>query len=200
MKRKMGLGLIFGAVIPLAVVATAWACGVLATLKLNTKTAVPNQVVTATGNNWFGSGPVSIHMSSRGGTVLASTTPDLTSRISTPLRIPANARPGYYVLIATEYKADGSPVVGTPGRTTVRVLASGKSSAHRSVVAASPWGSSTPAGPGGSVATAAHAGASNSPAAWPMLLAVGLSLTLLASGITLAGRRHRTATHPQLGI
>lgn len=200
MKRKnIGLGFIFGAVVPLAVVSTAWACGILATLKLNTKTVSPNQVVTATGNNYSGSGPVSIHLKSRTGAVLASTSPDPASRIATSLTIPANTRPGYYVLIATEYKADGTPVAGTPGRTVIRVLGSG-SAAHRAAVAVSPWGSSTPTGPAGSTAPSARADGSSSQATLPMLLAVALSMTLLASGVKLAGRRPRAATAPQLGL
>lgn len=200
MKRKMGLFLIFGAVVPLAVVSAAWACGVLATLKLNTRTAAPNQVVAATGNNYYGSAPVSIHLNTRNGPVVATTSPDPSSRISTPLTIPANTRPGYHVLIAIEYKPDGTTlVVGTPGRTTVRVVASGKA-ARRAAVAASPWGSPTPKGPVGSMAPAAHAGGSSSPAVMPMLLALALSLSLLASGMTLSGRRNRTRTAPQFGV
>jgi len=205
MRRKVGLSLVFGAVLPLAVASTAWACGVLATLTLNTSVASPNQTVTATGKNYKGTTPVSIHLMSRGGTVVATVNPPGSAGgFSQAFQVPANTNPGWYVLVATQATAAGTPAAGTPGRTTLRIQGSGAAATARSHrgAAASPWGSSDPTAPTGSAAPVAREGGGlTSPAVLPMLLAVVLSLTLLASGLTLAGRRNQTATsRAQLGV
>ncbi len=205
MRRKVGLSLVFGAVLPLAVASTAWACGVLATLTLNTSVASPNQTVTATGKNYRGANPVSIHLMSRGGPVVTTASADPSGRFTATFPIPANTNPGWYVLIATEPKSatDPTPALGTPGRTTLRIQGSGAAATARSHrgAAASPWGSSDPTAPTGSAAPVARDGGGlTSPAVLPMLLAVVLSLTLLASGLTLAGRRGRPASRLPLGI
>ncbi len=202
MRRKAGFGLIFGAVIPLVVVSTAWACGVLSTLKLNTSSASPGQSVTAIGVNYSvrpGVSAVTIHLVSRTGTVVANTVPGPGRDIDATFPIPGNTKPGTYILLATQYNANGTPVAGTPGRTTVRIQGSTKAHHARKAVAATPWGSTQPPGPAGS-AVAHGAGGSSSPALLPMLLAVALSLTLLASGLTLAGRRNKTANRLHLSV
>lgn len=199
MKRKAGLFLIFGAVIPLAVASAAWACGVLSTLTLNTKTASPGASVTAVGVNYSakaGASPVTIHLATRTGKVLATTVPDAGGHINATFPIPASTRAGWYVVMATQSNPDGSPKAGTPGRTTLRVQAAGKS---HNVVAVSPWSTANPAGPAASVAH--EAGGSGSPALMPMLLAVVLSLALLMGGLTLAGgRRNRATNRLPLGV
>ncbi len=203
MRRKMGLALIFGAVIPLAVASTAWACGVLSTLTLNSSSASPGQSVTAIGVNYSpraGASPVTIHLKTRTGKVLATTVPNAGGNINTTFPIPSTTKPGWYVVMATQSNADGTPKAGTPGRTTLRVR--GPAKAHRShaAVAVSPWSASKPTGPAGPAVSVAHdGGGSGSLALMPMLLAVALSLTLLASGLTLAARRGRSTRLP-LGI
>lgn len=203
MRRKVGLSLMFMAVIPLAVASAAWACGVLATLKLNTSVASPGQSVTAVGVNYStraGASPVAIHLMTRTGKVVATTVPTSSGAIDVTFPIPHATRPGRYVVQATQFNPDGTPKAGTPGRTTLRIKGSGKAGSARKAAAVSPWGASTPARPG-SPNAAAHASSSlSSPGLVPMLLAVVLSLTLLASGLTLAGRRKRTTGQLQAGI
>jgi hypothetical protein len=124
MRRRVGLFLVIGSVLPLVAVSAAWACGVLATLKLDTKVAAPGEAITATGKNYTtaaGSTPVVLHLKSRTGTTLASTTPNASGRISTTFPLPESLDPGWYVIVATQYLASGSPKSGTPGRTTLRV-------------------------------------------------------------------------------
>lgn len=203
-RSKIGFGLIFAAVIPLAVASTAWACGVLATLKLDTWSVSPGQSVTAIGVNYSvrpGVSPVTIHLVSRTGKVIANTVPGSGRGINTTFPIPANTKPGWYVIMATQYNANGTPVAGTPGRTTLRVRGSVAAHHAQKASAVSPWSSSKPIGPAGASVSVAHdAGGSNSPGALPMLLAVVLSLGLLGTGLTLAGRRSRSSRRMGVGI
>jgi len=195
MRRRLGFLLIFGAAISLVVASTAWACGVLATLKVSSSSGTPGQQLTATGRNYSAAGnasPVQIRWNSRNGPVLQNATPDTAGNINTTFNVPANASPGWYVVMATQ-TVGGVPKSGTPGRTTVRV--------EGAAAQAAPWSSSKPAGPGGTGATVALDPApSGSPAFMPTLLGIVLSLGLLGGGLTLIGRgRSRTATRPPLG-
>lgn len=203
MRQKIGVSLILAAVVPLAVASTAWACGVLATLTFNTQVASPGQTLTATGVNYSNAnafGPVNIRLMTRHGQTLATTSPAAGGGISTPVTLPSKLGSGWYVVLATQYNlATGAPKAGTPGRTTVHVVKG--SAARHGAVAGSPWGSSKPPGPSASAASAPHnGGGSSSPALLPMLVAIALSLALLASGMTLAGRRNAPAHRPQLGV
>ena len=194
MRRKIGLILVFGAALPLAIASAAWACGILATLAVDKKVAAPGEAVTATGRNWTtaaGSSPVTIRLQSRSGQVLATTAAQTGGTIRETFAVPASLSPGWYVLVATQFNADGTPKTGTPGRTTLRV----QGGARDSAVAGAPWGSSTPAGP---AASAARDGGSGSLLA--ILLAGTLSLTMLASGWKLLSRRSRTVGEPQFGL
>jgi hypothetical protein len=202
MKRRVGFLLIVSAAVPLVVVATAWACGVLATLRLDKTVAAPNQSLTASGVNYgqvtAGNSPVQLRWNSRTGPVLREVTPDGKGNIDTTVDVPANTKPGWYVLMATQYKVvDGTPKAGTPGRTTLRVQGAGKSSS----APVAPWSSSKPTGPGGAGAPVAVHGGSGSPASLPALLGVLLSLALLGTGVTLVARgRVRTANRPLHGV
>jgi hypothetical protein len=183
--------LIFGALVPLAVAATAWACGVLATLKVDSSVASPGQTLTVSGINYSDSAqftPVQIRWNSRTGPVLKEVS-TVGGRFSTTVQVPGNAAPGWYVLNGTQYNiANGTPKSGTPGRTTLRVQGAGAG-------AASPWSS----GPGG--AAVPVDGGPGGPPLVPTLLGVMLSLGLLGSGLTLVSRsRTRKANRPLLGV
>jgi hypothetical protein len=190
MRRKTGLGLMMGAVLPLALASVAWACGVLATVKLNTKVASPGQAVTATGKNYSaaaGASAVTLRLKNRSGPLLATTTPDASGRINTQFQLPGNLSPGWYVVLALQNNANGTPKSGTPGRTSFRVQGAARNAA------ASPWAASQPSAPpndgGGPIGRS------------PVLmgLAVLLSLGMLSGGMALAGRR-RSRPRPQLGV
>jgi hypothetical protein len=193
MRRRVGLFLVIGSVLPLVAVSAAWACGVLATLKLDTKVAAPGEAITATGKNYTtaaGSTPVVLHLKSRTGTTLASTTPNASGRISTTFPLPESLDPGWYVIVATQYLASGSPKSGTPGRTTLRVTGT----RHRSATAA-PWGAT-----GGPAQPSASSGGSDTggQGLLPLVLAIALSLSMLGGGWLLLARR--TASGPQFGV
>ena len=194
MRRKAGLFLIFGAALPLLVASTAWACGVLATLKLSERTAAPGASLTATGKNYSATGSdITLRLKGRNGTVLKTVAP--AGRLNTTFTVPSDLSPGWYTVLATQNSSPTStnPKSGTPGRTSLRVAA-----ASRSGAAVAPWNSAKPSGPAASAApAAADAGGS---ATLPMVLAMVLSLTMLAGWLLFIGRRNGAASRPQLGL
>lgn len=195
MRRKLGLSLVFGAALPLAVASVAWACGVLATLSLDQKVAAPGQTINASGRNWSsaaGASAVTVRLKSRTGDILATTAAKPDGSISQGFALPTSLSPGWYVVLATQFNANGTPKTGTPGRTTLRV----QGSARNAAVAAAPWSSSEPKGP----AAAAAATEGGSGALIAILLAGLLSLTMLASGWKLLSRRGRTVPTAQFGV
>jgi len=184
--------LIIGAVIPLAVAATAWACGNLATLK-GPGAAAPGSTITVTGSNYRAVGPntpVQIRLDSRNGRVLPggeSITPNSANRISAQVSL-AGVSSGYHLLLGTQYSTTtGAPTSGTPGRTTIRVQGSSASSSS-----GSSWGS-----PGAPVKV--DAGGPGGSAPLSTLVGIGLSLVLLGTGSTLVARSRRAAKRPALG-
>jgi hypothetical protein len=188
-KRMVGMLLVFGAALPLAIASVAWACGVLATVTLDKKVAAPGQSVTMTGKNYAnttvgGASAVTVRLQSRKGTVL-TTVPATLGKISDTFTIPTSVSPGWYVVLATQNNANGTPKSGTPGRTTLRI----QGSSAAATPAAAPWSSSTPSG--GSHATAGPGSGAPSPLA--ILLASALSLTMLVGGWKLLSRKSRAA-------
>lgn len=185
MRRKFGVLLIFAAAVPLAAASAAWACGVLATLTLDTRVASPGQTVTATGINYATSNAtaVTLRLNSRNGTPIATATPTSPGgRINQTFSLPSNIDPGWYVMLATQFTNSGAPKSGTPGRFAFRVQGDARSSG---TPAAAPARTAPPSGPSGSLL--------------PMLLATLLSVTMLAGGWTLV-RKRRPVSAPRLGI
>src|SRR5215210_8726569 len=124
MNRKRGaLAAVFMLAIPLAVAATAFACGSLATLKLNRATANAGDQVSARGGS-FNTSPrasaVQLRFNSRNGRVLWEGRPRSNGRFSATFDAP-KARGGYYVILATQTGPDGRPAAGTPGRAPLRL-------------------------------------------------------------------------------
>jgi hypothetical protein len=198
MRRKVGLFLVFGAVLPLAAASAAWACGVLATLKLDTKVASPGQQITATGKNYSPSpaaSGVTLTLKTRSGQVLSTASAVGTGTINQPFTLPQNLSPGWYVVIASQ-TLNGVPKTGTPGRTSLRVQGA---SSRNGVVPAAPWGSSTPSGPTAASAPVAVDGAGGQ-STWIMLLAALGSVAMLGVGWTLVGRKTRALPQSQLGV
>lgn len=190
-KRTFGIMLVFGAALPLAVASVAWACGVLATVTLDKKVASPGQAVGITGKNYAnttvgGASPVTVRLQSRSGTVL-TTVPAVGGKITDTFTVPSNVSPGWYVVLATQNNANGTPKSGTPGRTTLRIQGSAGATA-------APWGSSNPSGPAASQAPVGSG--SGSPSPLMILLASALSLTMLLGGWKLL-RKSRAASEPQ---
>lgn len=198
MRRRVGQLFIFGAAAPLVIlVSSAWACGVLSTLKAAPSTAAPGQTVQASGANYANEvgtvfTPVQIRLDSRSGPVLKEVTP-VNRKFNTTFEVPASAGPGDHLLIATQHRlSDGTAKAGSPGRTTMRVTGA---AAGSSAPAASPWGNSGPGSPGGSAASVDARGSDYAP-----LMGIGLSLAMLTIGVTLVARdRASRGRKPLLG-
>ena len=161
--------------VPLAIVATAFACANLASAKLSRAAASPGTTVSFMGRNFnsnAAASPVSIRWNGRAGQVLATARPASTGKVSTTFTVP-NVKAGYYIVVATQTGPNGRPASGTPGRAPLRVAAR-RSSSSTVVVAPAPTGGGT---------------------AGPQALPVGLGLSafMLVGGLmTLAVRRRRT--------
>ncbi len=197
MRRRAGQLFIFGAAAPLVIlVSSAWACGVLATLKVAPSTAAPGQTVQASGvsfsDDMAAFTPVQIRLDSRSGDVLQEVTP-VAGRFNATFQVPASAGAGDHLVIATQNRiSDGTPKAGTPGRTTIRVAGA---AAGSSAPAASPWSNSGPGAPGGSAASVDARDSGYAP-----LLGIGLSLVMLSIGVTLVARdRASRSRRPLLG-
>lgn len=189
MRRRVGFLFIIFAAIPVAVFAsTAWACGALTTLSASKSVVAPNEVIQVTGRN-FSNGPaatppgtntaVQIRWASRSGPILTEAPEGGT--FTKPVRIPASATPGWYVLNGTQFNATtGVPKSGSPARTVLRVQGA-------AVASTAPWGAATPTSGGG-------------PASPDVPLpGILLSVAMLATGIALVfrdkGKKARRAAH-----
>jgi hypothetical protein len=185
MDRRHGvLAAVVVLAIPLAVAATAFACGSLATLKLNRATAPVGADVKAVGGNYNSSpraSTVQLRFNGRNGRVLWEGRPSADGRLTGTFAAP-DARPGHYVIVATQTGPDGRPAAGTPGRTPLRITRAAASSKSEAAVPAAPFASPPADGP-------------PPPAIAPVtVLAIGLgSLGLLGGGIAVVrtGRRRR---------
>ena len=182
-RRKLAVLAVVGIVgVPLSVVATAFACANLAALKLDHAGATPGTQVAFKGRNFnsnVAASAVQLRWNSRNGQVLSEARPGAGGKIRGILTVP-KARPGYYIIVATQTGPNGRIASGTPGRASLKIRAASSSS---SVVAA-------PVTPGGGPTT---------PQPW--LIGAGLlGVALLAGVSTIAIRRRpvRSALAAQL--
>ena len=180
MRRKFGLFLACGLLLPLVV--TASASGQGATLRISDTTPSPGDQVTLTGTGFSNASPVSIRFDSRYGAERASGTATSAGVLQPnplPLTIPANLSPGWHLIFATQtVEATGRARGFTPGRVRINVGAPSS---------------------GGSAAPAPGGGRGGLPGSPLGLLAVGSALILLATGATLTARKLRAQNRPQLG-
>ena len=171
MRRRVGLFLFCGLVLPLVLTANASAQG--AVLELTPKSGPPGTVITVAGSSYNGStattitGGVNIRLDTRDAEVLANGLPGTNGRFTTSFPIPAGTTPGEHLVIGTQTTVRDRHTFGTPGRAKLTVTAAASSA-------------SAPPGRGTSQAT----------------IAVGslmVALVLLAGG-ALAVRRQRAHT------
>ncbi len=180
MRRRAAVFLVVGAVSPLAFAANASAQG--AVLKLSTSTAAPGQTITASGrgfSNAAGVSGVTIRLSTRAGRALSSAvTPDTAGKIDVTFPIPANVSPGWYLVLGTQTRANGTAQSFTPGRTTLRVQGAA----------------------GQAAAAASRGGGSDGPGPVAVLAAAMSALLVLAAGAALTARRLWTLNRPRVGV
>ncbi len=102
--------------------AAAWACIPVATLDVTPQQVMPGQEVTVSGVFYGKKSPVVMHFNALDGPVLAQFTPSKDGIISGRLAIPADAKPGNYVLVATQEPVRGETTWGVPSRALVTVV------------------------------------------------------------------------------
>jgi hypothetical protein len=110
-------------------VSAAWACIAGPTLNLNPAQVKPGQEVALSGFSYNGERPIVVRFNALDGPVLGTFQP-VEGRFGDPeflrgtVKIPADTKPGSYVLIAAQYAADGS-LASVPVRALVTVTSSG---------------------------------------------------------------------------
>jgi hypothetical protein len=114
----IGLGTAAGALVLAA--AAAWACVPVATLNVNPTQVTAGQEVTVTGGSYNNAKPVVMRWGGLDGPVLAELTTS-GGRINGTVTVPADARPGNYVLLATQETAPGATTWGVPARVLISV-------------------------------------------------------------------------------
>jgi len=133
--------------VPLAVVATAFACANLATLKLDHATVAAGSDVTAYGRNFnsnAAASTVTLRFNSRSGRVLWEGRPGSNGKLTANFAAPA-AQAGQYVILATQTGVDGRPAAGTPGRAPLKIKGGASSAVAPPVGSGGPTLPSVPA-------------------------------------------------------
>lgn len=130
MRRRIGLFLVTGMLLPLAVAAEASAQGATLTVTApSTGQATPGQVITVTGTGFNPTnahvGGVDIRLNTRDSEPLANTNPTPQGTITAEFPLPqaASLPPGEHLLIGTQVTTRGRHTFGTPGRTKLRIVA-----------------------------------------------------------------------------
>lgn len=169
MRRRVGLFLFCGLVLPLVIVANAPAQS--STVVATPGSATRGQPIVVTGSGYSQAGGVDIRLDFRNAEPMASTSVDTSGRFRAEFPVPQAVTPGVHLLIATQTTAAGRHRGFTPGRGKLRVLA-----------AASTAG----AAPGGAPGDGAP----------PALLLLAMTLIVLAGSAMLTVRRLRTPNRP----
>lgn len=127
MRRRIGLFLVTGMLLPLAMAAEASAQGATLTVTVpSTGQATPGQVITVTGTGYNPTnahvGGVDIRLNTRDAEPLANANPTPQNTITAEFPLPLSLAPGEHLLIATQVTTRGRHTFGTPGRTKLRIL------------------------------------------------------------------------------
>lgn len=148
----------------LLLAAPAFACTPKADFIANMASAQAGAPVELTGSNWDAEGmPVKIHWTayqSNSSQVLFSVTPDAKGAFKATATIPADARPGFYELSATQTRGSGERKVAQLQQGRFQVLEPGQQPAPRA-----PEQQSSPAQPEANTATAPEASPAPQPEA-----------------------------------
>jgi len=183
MMRKLGGTLFSGAAILLVSAMTAWACTNLSTLNLSEAAGQPGARVDVTGSSFAtadsGGRAVQLHWNGDNGEVLAKAKPNAAGSISAAVKVPADAQPGYNVIVATQATKEG-PAFGTPARASFRVGSAA---------------SSSEAPPSGVPAGVVEQGTSTGVVALTVALGL-LGIVLFGAGLSLFSRELRRRSVP----
>jgi hypothetical protein len=123
MARRLMVTALVVAVTGVVLAATAFACVPVATLQVSPAEASPGQVLTVTGA-FYNSNPVTLHWNSLDGRVVGTITPQ-NRRLEGTVRVPSNAEPGSYTLVATQEREADRTTWGIPSRALVTVVGPG---------------------------------------------------------------------------
>lgn len=124
--RRAGLVGAGAGIVAVLVAAAAWACIPVATLNVSPAQARPGEQVTVTGSFYGKKSPVVLRFNTLDGPVVGTITPDKSSGLlSGTFVVPADARPGNYVLIATQEAVRGETTWGVPSRALLTVVGQG---------------------------------------------------------------------------
>ena len=129
-RKKLGLGLMGTAAAVVLVGASAFACTNLAALNLSSASGQAGTQVTVTGSAFARAPrntPVDLRWNGINGPIMQSVAPDAAGAIGPlNLTIPADAKPGYYVIVATQTEiATGLTPGGLPSRAGFQVVGPG---------------------------------------------------------------------------
>jgi hypothetical protein len=102
----------------------AWACISVATFRTTPTLAKPGEAVTVTGLEFHTKAPAVVHWNAVDGPVLASFEVK-DARFSGQVTIPADAKPGNYVLVATQDPTASATTWGIPARALIQVVGEG---------------------------------------------------------------------------
>lgn len=174
-----GMGAAAGA---LLFAAAAWACVPVATLNATPQNVKPGDIVTVTGASYNSPNPVMLHWGALDGPVVAQLPPS-GGAINGTFTVPADAKPGNYVVVATQEIVPGVQDWGVPSRVLVSVVG-----ADKPVVGASPGAQVTPR-PTGFVS---HKSVSGAALLLTGLGAAGLAMFIAGMAALAAGRRSPT--------
>lgn len=187
--RKTGLIVVAVAGAVLALGASAWGCTNLASLNPSVTSGNPGTQVAITGTAFAtrGGGDVAIRWDSTTGQPLTTVKADATGTIRAQVTIPADAKPGPHVLIATQDYTDASGVTtaayGTPARASFTVGAG-------TVAPPTPAAAATT-----SAGTASSSGSSGGLIAFTVLLGLA-GFALFGAGLAVFARQNRSRPVP----
>ena len=189
--RRLGLGTGVAALVVAAVAAGAWACIAGPTLEVSPTQATPGSEVALKGVS-YNRNPIVVRFNGLNGPVIGTIQPTGGSATSSDwalngtVTIPADAKPGNYVIVATQPSGDGK-LTQVPTRGLVTVVSTGGAPLLGSGVAAL----QPEERPTGLVRT------DNSVSAGALLLAglgvAGLAMFVAGAAALLAGRRAERA-------
>ena len=176
--RRWAIAGVMAAAGAIVLAASAWACVPVATLNASSTNVKPGDTVTVTGASYNSPKPVVFHWGAIDGPELTQITPN-GGVISGTFVVPADAKAGNYVVVATQEAVPGTQTWGVPARLLISV------GADKPVLGAAP-GTHAVDRPEGLVT---HKGVSGGSLLLVALGAAGLAMFVAGIGTVLASRR-----------